>query len=126
MSPTKEDFDDLILSLAWDCLNTSCWKNLRFLTIFPTFDHLAELYPDLKIIFTEKLLEIARKSSPPSAKWFLSLPSRLPAPKEKGSSRPPYSPCYCLDYATSKRGDIRREINWKQREGERRERKRGD
>lgn len=90
----------------------------------------------MKIIYTDKLLEIARKSSPPSAKWFLSLPSRLLAPKdwgiyvvvlEKGSSRPPYSPCYPLGYATSKRSDIGREINWKQRgsekgEGERRPR----
>lgn len=89
----------------------------------------------MKIIYTDKLLEIARKSSPPSAKWFLSLPGRLPAPKDwgiyvvilqKGSSRPPYSPCYCLDYAASKRSDIRREINWKQRGGEQRERKRED
>lgn len=117
------------------CLSLLVQKtsSVGFLTIFPTFDHLADLYPDLKIIYTDKLLEIAGKSSPPSAKWFLSLPGRLLAPKDwgiyvvvlqKGSSRPLYSPCRRLDYATSKRGDIRREINWKQRRGENREEER--
>lgn len=80
----KEDFDDLILSLAWDSINARDWKNPIFQTIFPSFDHLADLYQDIKIIYTEKLLQISQKSSPPNASWFLSLPPRLPTPKDWG------------------------------------------
>jgi hypothetical protein len=73
------DIQTLILHATWLCLSVTDWINPRFRTLFPAFDNLAALLPQLGLTFVPGLFEVLQRSSPPSVDWFLSLPDATPS-----------------------------------------------
>lgn len=94
----RQDFDDVILSLAWDCINAREWKNLIFQTISTNFSYTSR---PLRQFIQTSLVRASRY--PPSSSALSLLPSRLG---------------YLEEERCRKRNEIR------DREGEGRERKR--
>jgi hypothetical protein len=67
-----------MLHLTWLCINVSDWINPRFRTVFPTFDHLAALLPEIGLTFCDGLFDVVQKATAPGIDWFLSLPTDIP------------------------------------------------
>ncbi|KAH3913990.1 hypothetical protein HBH56_096970 [Parastagonospora nodorum] len=72
------DIQALILHATWLCLSVPDWINPRFRVLFPAYDSLAALFPQLGLTFVDGLFDAVQGSSPPSVDWFLSLPDTVP------------------------------------------------
>jgi hypothetical protein len=78
MANDTPDIQTLILHYTWLCLNVSDWINARFRAVFPTYDHLAALFPRLGITFCEGLFDVVQAATAPRIEWFLSLSAVTP------------------------------------------------
>lgn len=79
MAYDAPDIQTLILHLTWLCINVSHWINARFRAVFPSFEHLAALVPQIGITFCTGLFDVVQATAPPPIEWFLSLPTLIPS-----------------------------------------------
>jgi hypothetical protein len=67
-----------MLGVTWACLSVDHWINARFRLVFPAFEQLATLFPDLGLEFCDGLWEVLHSNTPPTIDWFLGLSSVIP------------------------------------------------
>lgn len=68
-----------MLTLCWSCLSQTpnSLKNPGFSFVLPTLEVLTHLFTVCSITFVPGLLDVVQSPTPPTIKWFMSLPSTM-------------------------------------------------